>query len=167
MIARSRSGRRRGAVPVVAVLQALIVAAGCGGSSSSSTTGSPGSTPVANTVTVTIDGGPVADENIFNALYTSVRICVPGSTTECQTIAGVLVDTGSSGLRILSSAILRGVLTGTPPAAVPWALPGFLASARLQELRPQTRVGEPMIESIEGPVAAGGLSRRGKALGVP
>jgi hypothetical protein len=34
-----------------------------------------------------------------------VTICAPGSTTNCQTIGGILVDTGSSGLRILSSAL--------------------------------------------------------------
>jgi hypothetical protein len=33
-----------------------------------------------------------------------VTVCAPG-TTSCQTIDGVLVDTGSSGLRLLSSAI--------------------------------------------------------------
>ncbi len=40
--------------------------------------------------------------------FTSVTICNPGTTT-CQTIDGILVDTGSFGLRILSSAI---TLTG-------------------------------------------------------
>jgi Protein of unknown function (DUF3443) len=121
MTARLRSGQRRTGVSAVLVLQALIVAAGCGGSSSSSTTGSSGSTPVANTMTVTIDGGPVADENIFNALYTSVRICVPGSTTECQTIGGVLVDTGSSGLRLLSSAVTLALPGATGPGGSPLA----------------------------------------------
>jgi hypothetical protein len=34
-----------------------------------------------------------------------VTICVPGQSTACQTIDGVLVDTGSSGLRVVSSAL--------------------------------------------------------------
>jgi hypothetical protein len=33
-----------------------------------------------------------------------VTVCVPGTST-CQTISGVLVDTGSAGLRLLSSAL--------------------------------------------------------------
>ena len=45
--------------------------------------------------------------------FTSVTICNPGTTT-CQTIDGILVDTGSFGLRILSSAItLTGLQTLT------------------------------------------------------
>jgi hypothetical protein len=36
--------------------------------------------------------------------FTSVTVCTPGTST-CQTIDGVLVDTGSSGLRILSSVL--------------------------------------------------------------
>jgi len=35
---------------------------------------------------------------------TSVTVCIPG-TSQCQTISGVLVDTGSSGLRVLASAL--------------------------------------------------------------
>jgi hypothetical protein len=38
-----------------------------------------------------------------NGVFTSVTICVPGTTT-CQTIDDVLVDTGSIGLRVLSRA---------------------------------------------------------------
>jgi hypothetical protein len=121
MTAHPRSGRRRGAISAVAAVQALIVAAGCGGSSSSTTTGSPGAAPVANTVSVTIDGGPVPDENVFNALYTSVTICVPGSSSQCQTIGGVLVDTGSSGLRLLSSAVSLALPGATGPTGSPLA----------------------------------------------
>jgi hypothetical protein len=36
--------------------------------------------------------------------FTSVTVCNPGTTT-CQTVDGVLVDTGSVGLRILASAL--------------------------------------------------------------
>jgi hypothetical protein len=37
--------------------------------------------------------------------FTSVTVCVPGSLTNCQTVSDILVDTGSSGLRILASAL--------------------------------------------------------------
>jgi len=39
-----------------------------------------------------------------NAPYTSVTVCAPGTTT-CQTIDHVLVDTGSFGLRLMSSVL--------------------------------------------------------------
>jgi len=81
---------------------------GCGGSSSSSSstsTTSPTQTIVtsgANVAPISVNGGPSG--NYPDAGFASVTVCVPGTTT-CQTIDGVLVDTGSSGLRILSSAL--------------------------------------------------------------
>jgi len=43
-------------------------------------------------------------QQYFNAPTVSVRICQPG-TSNCQTISNVLVDTGSTGLRIFSQAL--------------------------------------------------------------
>lgn len=63
----------------------------------------PGVSGAANVVAVTVDGGPSA--NTINTLFTTVTVCQPGSTTQCQTIDHVLVDTGSTGLRILSSVL--------------------------------------------------------------
>lgn len=65
----------------------------------------------ANVMKVYVDAGP--GNNEVNRLYTDITICQPGSTTNCQTIEHVLVDTGSTGLRILSSALNSG-LTPTP-----------------------------------------------------
>ncbi len=56
----------------------------------------------ANVVTAKVWMGPYgsyAAGNYLNRPFTSVTICVPG-TANCQTISGVLVDTGSWGLRI-------------------------------------------------------------------
>ncbi|MBZ5572590.1 MAG: DUF3443 domain-containing protein [Acidobacteriia bacterium] len=53
---------------------------------------------------ITVDGGPVATQIYPNGVFTSVTVCVP-STSDCQTIDGVLVDTGSYGLRLLSSQV--------------------------------------------------------------
>lgn len=78
---------------------AVLGLAGCGGSSSSSTTPPP---PVNNTQPVEVNFGPA--NNYTNGLFTSVTICVPG-TSNCQTIPDVLVDSGSEGLRLLSSAV--------------------------------------------------------------
>jgi len=51
--------------------------------------------------------------NVFHGLsgngvdqpFGSVVVCVPGSTTQCQTISRLLIDTGSFGLRIFSQAL--------------------------------------------------------------
>lgn len=83
----------------VALLIAQVTPQSCG--SSGSTTSPSPSTPV-NTLGVTVNGGPTGD--YFNGLFTSVVVCVPGSSN-CQTIGGILVDTGSSGLRVLATAL--------------------------------------------------------------
>lgn len=69
----------------------------CDNSSSPSVSGS-----VANTVPLVVNGGPT--NNAFNEPFVSVTVCIPG-TSNCQTIDGILVDTGSVGLRVLSSAL--------------------------------------------------------------
>lgn len=74
--------------------------AGCGGSSHSSTVNTI-STSGTNVQPITVNGGPT--NNYANGVFTSVTVCVP-STSNCQTIDGILVDTGSYGLRLLSSA---------------------------------------------------------------
>ncbi|GEM_PF-1018126 len=63
----------------------------------------------ANVQPIYVNGGPTAtlssNPSIYaNGAFTSVTVCVPGTST-CQTIDGVLVDTGSSGLRLLSSVL--------------------------------------------------------------
>lgn len=58
----------------------------------------------ANVQPVNVDGGPVPGQVYPNGGFTSVTVCVPGTVT-CKTIDGILVDTGSSGLRVLASAL--------------------------------------------------------------
>jgi hypothetical protein len=61
-----------------------------------------------NVLSISVNGGPTvaAGDGVYtNGAFASVTVCVPGSTTNCQTIGGILVDTGSPGLRILSSAL--------------------------------------------------------------
>ena len=53
---------------------------------------------------VSVENGPVAGELYLNFPLTSVLVCEHG-TSICQVIGGILVDTGSSGLRILKSAL--------------------------------------------------------------
>jgi Protein of unknown function (DUF3443) len=97
---RQMDMRQMNAMLAAIVGLALLFAIGCGGGSSShsntvTTTGS-------NVQAITVNAGPAG--NYANGAFTSVTLCVPGTTT-CQTISGVLVDTGSSGLRLLSSAL--------------------------------------------------------------
>ena len=79
-------------------------APGSGGASSTGgataaggTTGNPG-----NTLAAVLDDGPQHD--YFNGLFVTVTLCVPGTST-CQSIDHVLVDTGSTGLRVLESVL--------------------------------------------------------------
>lgn len=74
--------------------------AGCGGGGSSGSSSGPAPTP--NVAPITIDGGPA---QVPDLAFVSVTVCTPGSTTECQTIDHVQVDTGSSGLRLVASAL--------------------------------------------------------------
>jgi hypothetical protein len=100
MDVRQMNMRPMNAMLAAMVGAALLFAIGCGGGSSShsntvTTTGS-------NVQAITVNAGPAG--NYVNGAFTSVTLCVPGTTT-CQTISGVLVDTGSPGLRLLSSAL--------------------------------------------------------------
>ena len=73
-------------------------------SSSATVTVNPATTAY-NILPIIVDGGPPGiAPNYVNGLFASVRVCAPGSTTQCQTIDHVLVDTGSVGLRLLSAA---------------------------------------------------------------
>ncbi len=81
-------------------------AGAAGSATSSSSNGSvPGTSTVlaANVLPVTVDKGPAG--NNVNRLYTDVTICQAGNPALCQTIDHVLVDTGSTGLRLLSEVV--------------------------------------------------------------
>jgi len=104
-------------------LTALVAACGGGGGGTSASSDVPSLTvlPIpavqGNVLGVTVDSGPANSGTNVNRLYTTVSICQPGSVTQCQTIDHVLVDTGSSGLRLLSSVMAPALslsrVTGT------------------------------------------------------
>ena len=87
----------------LAVITALIFLECCGGSSSTSSIITPATS---NTASVTVGFGALGPSGGYvNGIWTTVTVCEPNSTTSCQTIDNVLVDTGSAGLRILNSAL--------------------------------------------------------------
>jgi hypothetical protein len=86
------------------ILLGVCVLAGCGGGGSGGG-GISTSTPASatNLTTLTVGPGPSGQSNI-NIPYASVTICQPDSSN-CATIANLLVDTGSYGIRVLASAL--------------------------------------------------------------
>ena len=80
---------------------AAAVGAACGGGGSAKNSVPTVARSGTNVQQIVVNSGPAG--NYANGVFTSVTVCVPSSST-CQTIDGILVDTGSYGLRLLSSA---------------------------------------------------------------
>jgi hypothetical protein len=81
----------------------------------------------ANEAVVCVDSGPyepgtTTRAGYINQPFVTVRLCAPGSTTNCVNIEHMLVDTGSTGVRVavnaLSSAISLPAITNSSGAAV-------------------------------------------------
>ena len=122
--------RREAFIPrFVLAMLAAVALSGCGGGASSpstpatgTATPTPAPTPtatpaVANVATVIFDSGPTTLTNghvAFNSPFVTITICAPGSTTNCQTIDHVILDTGSVGLRILQPVINATLLAALP-----------------------------------------------------
>jgi hypothetical protein len=88
---------------------AVLISA-CGGGGGAATTSTPPVTVTqSNAVPIVVDAGPAGAGYNVNRLYVDVTVCRPASN-DCQTIDHVLVDTGSIGLRLLSS-VVRPTLT--------------------------------------------------------
>jgi Protein of unknown function (DUF3443) len=88
----------------LAVLAGLFAGTSCGsGHPNSGVSPSFGGTPTqtgSNIQAISVNAG--VTRNFINGIFTNVTVCVP-NTTNCQTINNILVDTGSFGLRLLSS----------------------------------------------------------------
>ena len=96
---------------------ACTVSVGCGGGSSGSSTKTTVITQSgSNVAPIVVNSGPA--NSYVNGAFTNVTVCVPGTST-CQTIDGVLVDTGSSGLRIVSSALTVALPQQKAPSGSP------------------------------------------------
>jgi len=102
-----------------------ILATACGGGNSNSgvfnfgggNNGGLGTGNGMNTLAVIVDGGPVAAGGTVNTLFTTVTICAPGSTTACQTVDHVQVDTASTGFRVIGSVLGSGLTPAQLPQA--------------------------------------------------
>jgi Protein of unknown function (DUF3443) len=138
------------------------------GDSSSTTGGS--STPALNFQSIVVNSGPA--NNYFNGAFTSVTICVPGQSS-CQTIGGVLVDTGSTGLRLLASSVTLALPQQTDASGAPIAecfsfLDGFTwGSVRSADIKmggeqasgvPVQVIGAPGLPPIPPACANSGVS---------
>ncbi|MFM0235653.1 DUF3443 domain-containing protein [Paraburkholderia sediminicola] len=125
------AGKFRGWVRTVVAVALVSVVAACGGGgggdssssgNSSSTTLNGGSLPAsptqqpiaataANTVPITVGRGV---NGVINIPTVSVTVCPPGTTSNCQTISNIQVDTGSFGLRLVSSVVNTSLLAALP-----------------------------------------------------
>jgi Protein of unknown function (DUF3443) len=109
MMPSKRRALRPGLIPVACL---LVASCGGGGDTLSGNGGTGGGTTPSgsNVVSVAVTGGP--NGNSINVLYTTVTVCVPGTTT-CQTIDDVQVDTGSYGLRLLAPVLTLSLPVST------------------------------------------------------
>ncbi len=97
-------------------------AAGCGGGGSSSSAPPPAAPPAptaANVMNVTVNGAFCSSGSYPNKGCVKVTICAPGSTTNCQVINDILLDTGSYGLRIFAQALTPSLAQALPQITTP------------------------------------------------
>lgn len=103
-------------------LSSLLVLAACGGGGGSGLSsggggGGSGGSGIAgsgpNVATMTVEIGP-AGQAFVNIPFVTLTVCAPGSTTNCQVIDNVEVDTGSTGVRIIASVLNASLLSALP-----------------------------------------------------
>lgn len=107
----TRPSALRGISAALLVAGALLLTR-CGGSSHHQTIVTSGS----NVQAISVNGGPT--NSYANGVFVTVTVCIP-STSNCQTINDVLVDIGSYGLRLLSSAGGGALTLALPTQAGP------------------------------------------------
>ncbi len=98
-----RMGETSAARWVLALCGSGLSGVGC--SSGGSNSGG-GPALASNVIPVVVNAGPTgAQSSYVDGLFASATLCVPGNAASCQTIDGLLVDTGSTGVRILSAVL--------------------------------------------------------------
>jgi hypothetical protein len=168
---------------------ALLVASGCGGSSGggpmsgcdggyASEAGdaaapTDGTTPADdNTAPVVVDSGPAG--NSYNVPFVTVTLCVPGTST-CQTIDHIILDTGSSGMRIIASVLTSSLVfpekmatTGKPLVECNQFADGYTwGSVRFADVKiagevasniPIQVIGDPAFATVPSDCQASGMA---------
>lgn len=105
------------AIAALGVCLALANCGGGGGGGSSATPPPAAPSLAGNQIPLVLDMGPPG-VRALNELFASVTLCAPGGAV-CQTIDHVLVDTGSSGLRIIASVLSPQLLGALPLSTDP------------------------------------------------
>jgi len=104
---------------LIALLSLAALLSACGGGSGDSSASAAShtfSSSSANVVAISVAPGPAsADYQTFNIPLVTVTVCEPGGST-CASIPDVLVDSGSSGLRLVKSVLTGAGITLTPMA---------------------------------------------------
>jgi hypothetical protein len=108
---------------ITGLFSVIISACGGGGGSGDSSNSSSktitqdffSQTVASNAITFSVQQVPSGN---VNTPYVSVNVCEPG-TTKCQTINNILLDTGSTGLRIFSSNLSSLQLTNQTSGNLP------------------------------------------------
>ena len=94
----------RSIIQIGTMLAAALLSA-CIGGNGTTAAAATDPAPTQNTLTLTVDSGPAGATGAINHAYVTVKVCVPGSQTQCANIDHVLLDTGSSGLRLVRSVL--------------------------------------------------------------
>jgi hypothetical protein len=126
----------------------LLVVTGCGGGSGSGSSSSGNTVSGNNVLPIIVDAGP-AGLNEINIPYTSVTICTPGTNT-CQTIDHIIVDTASTGLRIMAQVLSPAIVltqqgTANLNECLPFADGYTWGSVKLADVK---LAGEPTLKGL-------------------
>ena len=164
----------------MALLAAFALIQGCGGGgggaaapAAAAPSGGTIAPPGANVHPISVNLGLIGNVNLA---FTSVTLCAPGSSSNCQTIDNIVIDTGSSGLRIVSSALAASLaltqqtdVKGNPVVACAHFVDGYtwgpvkladlqLAGERANSLPIQV-IGDPEFPTAPARCAATGPSK--------
>ena len=90
------------------ILGALLVCCGCGGGGNNNNSNPNPNQQIAapgpNAAAITAGNTANNPVGIVNGAFASVQLCAPG-TSNCVTVNGMLIDTGSTGVRVLASQL--------------------------------------------------------------
>ncbi len=89
----------------------LALLGACVGGNGAPPAGGAVAPPTLNVLAVTVDAGPAAATGQINHPYVTVHLCAAGSKTACADIDHVLLDTGSTGLRLVGSVLAAKALS--------------------------------------------------------